>query len=116
MKNLLKTAFVIVLCASSLTSCKPKLKKVTGVVANVEMSNLGDTLKSMKLVHDKDTMVFSLKEARYSNGEMMKSDSVDVHYVKGNGDTLRAMLVFVKPKPSKVIDIKADTTKELLTR
>ena len=47
---------------------------------------------------------------------MMKGDSVQVHYVKGHGDTLRALLVFVKPTPAKVIDVSKDTTKVLLTR
>lgn len=107
---------MVALSANVLVSCKEKLKKVSGVVTSVETSYIGDTVKSMRLYDGEDTLVFALREAQYNNGMMLKGDSVDVHYIKGRGDTLRAMLVFVKPAPAKVIDIKTDTTKEILTR
>lgn len=116
MKKYLFAAFAIVLTISTFTSCKEKLKDATGVVTSVETSYMGDTIKSMKLFNGEDTLVFSLDQAQYSNGLMIKGDSVDIGYVKGNGDTLRALLVHVKPTPAKVIDIETDTTKTLLTR
>lgn len=86
------------------------------MVTEVEASRLQDNVKSMKLYDGEDTLLFGLKDAEYNNGIMMKDDSVQVYYVKGHGDTLRAMLVYVKPRPAKVIDITKDTTQMLLTR
>lgn len=115
-KYLIALMMTAAVCAT-LTSCSEKLKKASGVVANVESSNLGDTLKSMKLFDGEDTLVFALKEAQYNNGVMLAKDSVDVYYLKGHHtDTLRAMLVYVKPQPAHVIEVKVDTTKKLLTR
>lgn len=85
-------------------------------MTNVEASDLMDTLKTMKLYNGEDTLLFALKDAQYTNGVMMKGDSVQVNYIKGHGDTLRALLVYVKPAPAKVIDLKVDTTKVLLTK
>ena len=116
MKKYLIALASVALLAGSLTSCKEKLKNMDGVVTNVETSNMGDTVKSMRLYNGEDTLIFNLKDAEYNNGLMMKGDSVQVHYIKGHGDTLRALLVFVKPAPAKVIDINKDTTKVLLTR
>ncbi len=100
----------------SLSSCKEKLKHVDGVVTSVEASQMMDTIKSMKLYDGEDTLLFGLNDAEYNNGIMVKGDSVQVHYIKGHGDTLRALLVYVKPHPTKVIDLKVDTTKVLLTK
>ncbi len=116
MKKYLIAFASVALLAGSLTSCKEKLKNMDGVVTQVETSNLGDTVKSMRLYNGEDTLIFNLMEAEYNNGLMMKGDSVQVHYVKGHGDTLRALLVFVKPTPAKVIDVSKDTTKVLLTK
>ena len=87
-----------------------------GVVIDVEASQLMDTVKSMKLYDGEDTLLFGLKDAEYNNGIMVKGDSVQVHYIKGHGDSLRALLVYVKPRPSRVIDLKVDTTHVLLTK
>ena len=46
-----------------------------GVVTQVETSNLGDTVKSMRLYNGEDTLIFNLMEAEYNNGLMMKGDS-----------------------------------------
>ncbi len=107
------TALVI---TGSLSSCKEKLKHVDGVVADVEASQRMDTLKSMKLYDGEDTLLFGLKDAEYNNGIVVKGDSVQVHYIKGHGDSLRALLVYVKPRPAKSIDLKVDTTQVLLTK
>lgn len=109
-------ALVIMAIMGCLTSCKEKLNHVDGVVTEVEASQLMDTLKSMKLYDGEDTLLFGLQDAEYNNGIMVKGDSVQVHYIKGHGDTLRALLVYVKPRASKVIDLKVDTTQVLLTK
>lgn len=116
MKRNLFALVTIAFVAFTLVSCKEKLKKESGIVTSVEASYMGDTVKTMKLFNGEDTLVFNLKDAQYNNGMMLKDDSVDVHYIKGHGDTLRALLVYVKPAPAKVIDIDKDTTKVLKTR
>lgn len=103
-------------CVFSFASCQEKIKETQGVVTSVDGSQYGDTIRSMKMLADGDTLVFTLKDARFDNGVMLKGDRVKVHYISGNGDTLRALLVYVKPNPSKVIEIKQDTTKQLLSR
>ena len=103
-------------CTFSFSSCEEKLKEKEGVVTSVEGSKMGDTIYSMKVYDGTDTLLFSLKDARYSNGVMITDDQVRVNYLNGNGDTLRAMLVYIQPKPSKAIEIKPDSAKELLSR
>ena len=98
----------------SLSSCKEKIKDVEGVVTSVDIN--GDTIRSMKVFNGEDTLIFTVKDAQYDNGVMLANDNVKVHYLSGNGDTLRAVLVYVKPRPSKVIELKPDRTKPLLTR
>ena len=109
--------WVVLFCAVlSFSSCKKEIKNVEGVVTSIESNQSGDSVLSMKVLFDGDTLLFSLKDAQYDNGMMIKDDAVRVHYIDGNGDTLRAVLVFVKPKPSKVIELHSDTTETLLTR
>ena len=98
----------------SLSSCKEKIKDVEGVVTSVDIN--GDTIRSMKVFNGEDTLIFTVKDAQYDNGVMLANDNVKVHYLSGNGDTLRAVLVYVKPRPSKVIELEPDSTKPLLTR
>lgn len=100
----------------SLSSCKEKIKDVEGVVTNVDFNSEGDSIRSMKVFNGEDTLIFTVKDAQYANGVMLANDNVKVHYLSGNGDTLRAVLVSVKPRPSKVIELKPDSTKPLLTR
>lgn len=100
----------------SLSSCKEKIKDVEGVVTNVDINPDGDTIRSMKVFNGEDTLIFTVKDAQYANGVMLANDNVKVHYLSGNGDTLRAVLVYVKPRPSKVIELEPDSTKPLLTR
>lgn len=116
MKNYLFVWVILLGCIFSLASCEEKIKEKDGVVTSVDASQYGDTIYSMKVFDGEDTLVFSLKDARYDNGIMLKDDKVKVHYLKGNGDTLKAVLVYVKPNPSKVIELKPDTTKQLLSR
>ncbi len=107
----------IILCVASicfvLTSCKPKLKDCRGLVTQIELNK--DTLKSMKIQTSKGELVFNLKDVRFTKGVMMKNDSVIVNYIRGRHDTLRALVVTVLPTSAHYIDVKKDTTKELLT-
>ena len=116
MKKCLIAWVVLLGCTFSFSSCEEKLKEKEGVVTSVDASKLGDTFYSMKVYDGTDTLLFSLKDARYSNGVAIKDDQVRVNYINGNGDTLRAMLVYVQPKPSQAIEIKPDSSKELLSR
>lgn len=118
MRKYLFSLLALGLAACSLNSCKQKLKEVSGVVTEVAMSGdyQSDTIHTMRIFNGEDTLLFSLKDAQYNNGVMLKGDSVQVGYIKGKGDTLRALLVYVKPAPAKVINIEVDTTKEVMTR
>ena len=100
----------------TLSSCKEKLKEVEGVVKSIDATQHTHEFKTMKVYDGQDTLLFSLKDAQYNNGIMLDGDSVKVHYIKGHGDTLRALLVYVKPAPAKVIDLEKDTTKVLMTK
>lgn len=87
------------LCISllSFTGCgKNELKDVRAQVTSIEVKR--DTLMSMKATVDGDTLLFSLKDARFNNGIMLHGDSVIIDYIKGRGDTLRALVVTILPK------------------
>ena len=82
----------------TLTGCKEKLKQSRGIVAAMEMS--GDTLLNMRVaVQGGDTLVFKLDDANFNRGIAMHGDSVLVNHLSGPGDTLRAIIVTVLPKP-----------------
>lgn len=109
---------MVAISANVLLSCKPKLKDVSGVVTDVDMTgdHDGDTVHTMRLFNGEDTLLFKMDDAQYSNGLMLKGDSVNVSYIHGKGDTLRALLVHVKPAPARIVNIETDTTKTLLTK
>ena len=82
----------------TLTGCKEKLKQSRGLVTAMEISN--DTLLNMRVsVGEGDTLLFKLDQADFNNGMAMQGDSVIVNHLKGNGDTLRVIIVTVLPKP-----------------
>ena len=82
----------------TLTGCKEKLKQSRGIVTAMEMS--GDTLLNMRVaVQGGDTLVFKLDDANFNRGIAMHGDSVLVNHLSGPGDTLRAIIVTVLPKP-----------------
>ncbi len=82
----------------TLTGCKEKLKQSRGIVTAMEMS--GDTLLNMRVaVQGGDTLVFKLDDANFNRGIAMHGDSVLVNHLSGPGDTLRAIIVTVMPKP-----------------
>ena len=93
--GILAMAFV---CTLAFTGCKEKLKQSRGLVTAMEISN--DTLLNMRVsVGEGDTLLFKLDKADFNNGMAMQGDSVIVNHLKGNGDTLRAIIVTVLPKP-----------------
>ncbi len=112
-----KVSFLLAgLVAVALSGCRQKLQQTEGVVTAVGIAG-GDTLATMRMACDGDTLLFKLQDARYTNGVAFVGDSAEVHYIKGHGDTLRALVVYVKPAPAKApVDIHSDTTAVLLTR
>ena len=106
----------VALALTALTGCRQKLQRTTGQVTAVEI--VGDTLKTMRMTNaDGDTLLFKLQDAQFTNGVAFQGDSTEVHYIHGRGDTLRALVVYVKPAPVKApIDIHKDTTEVLMTR
>lgn len=89
----------------TLSGCrKSGLQNIRGEVKNISFHN--DTLKAMTIFinEDKDTMVFSLAEARLQRGVMMFRDSVIVDYVEGRDDTMRALVVTVLPREIKLVE------------
>jgi hypothetical protein len=118
MRKYLLAVAAVGLVLGALSSCKPKLKDVSGLVTDVDMEGTTrhDTVNTMRLYNGEDTLLFSMKDAQYNNGMVLKGDSADVSYIAGNGDTLRALLVHVKPRPAQVIKVTVDTTKTLKTR
>lgn len=112
----MKKVLFLLVAAAALTGCKQKLQQVTGQVTGVDIA--GDTLKTMRMATgDGDTLLFKLQDAQYTNGVAFQGDSAEVHYIHGRGDTLRALVVYVKPAPAQVpIDIHKDTTQVLLTK
>jgi hypothetical protein len=111
MKKLFLALAVVVLVLTGMTSCKKGLQNVHGLVKKVHI--VKDTLESMTVYinEDKDTMVFSLREARLQRGIMMFGDSVIVDYIEGRNDTMRALVVTLLPK---IIDPDAPITKDTL--
>ena len=100
-------------CTLALTGCKEKLKQSRGIVTAMEMS--GDTLLNMRVaVQGGDTLVFKLDDANFNRGIAMHGDSVLVNHLSGPGDTLRAIIVTVMPRPAHYFTPDSAST-ELLT-
>ena len=114
--RLLLSVFAFALIAGTVTSCKPKLKHTKGVVIDFDASRLLDTLRSVRVLADGDTLVFNVGIANFTNGFVTSGDSVEVDYHKWHGDTLRAIVVQVKPRPAKEVDLDTLKNKPLLTR
>lgn len=92
---------VVALCAGCmLTGCKEKLKQVRGTVTAMEHN--GDTLLNMRVAgQDGDTLIFKLDDANFNMGIALQGDSVLVNYLSGPGDSLRAIIVTVMPRPTQ---------------
>lgn len=109
MKKSVLFGFICCLLASvCLTNCGKKgLQNVRGEVRSLEVH--GDTLVAMSLNIGKDTMLFSLDDARFQNGLMLPRDSVIVDYIEGY-NVLRALVVTVIPKAKQYDNhAKSDT-------
>lgn len=115
MKKILYYLFFVgvVCCTLSLTGCKPKLKDVRGLVKSVNVH--GDTLLYMTVMDAKDSLVFNLDKARFTDGVAFTGDSVIVNYIDGREGKYRALVVTVLPKRSNVIELNKGTAKKLLT-
>lgn len=107
---------LILIGIGSLTSCKPKMKDVKGVVTKIDATPLLDTIRSVKVYADGDTLLFNVDSVRYSNGIMQEGDSVEVYYIKGHKDTLLALVLNVKPPKPNVADPALMKNNKLLTR
>ena len=104
MKKLILSLVALCALVPVLTGCggHRELKELRGMVASVAMA--GDSLTTMKVTVDADTLLLKLADARFTNGVMMGGDSVTVHYIEGRGDTLRALLVNVLPRAPRYFD------------
>lgn len=114
MKKSLALFCVMAFCTISFfTGCKEKIKNVRGQVVTIE--HHGDTLLNMKVRTSDETLLFKLDDARFNIGVMLEGDSVLVNYVKGHGDSLRALIVTVLPRPARYLENEIDSSKEVLT-
>lgn len=107
----------------TLTGCHnkraPEGKKggVKGVVTSLDVSKRGDTIRSMKVLVDDDTLVFNMRTAILDNEMVTSHDSVHVNYLNdGHGDTLRALDVRVIPQPGKIVSLDSMKHNKLITR
>lgn len=91
-------------------SGKKELKQTKGVV--IELKTIQDSLVTARVTVGSDTLLFKLADARFVNGMFIKDDSVSIDYIEGQGDTLRALVIAVLPKPIRYVE-KSDT---LVTR
>lgn len=117
--NKLLVVFSAFLLTLGVASCGKdnKLHDTKGVVTEVNGSRFGDSIYSVKVLADGDTLLFTVWDSEFTNGIMTVGDSVTVYYTKGNKDTLVSRVMYVHPKPSKVIDKDTiNKSKPLLTR
>lgn len=115
MKNKMKKLFLFAMLGLSLLtvvncSGKKELKQTKGVV--IELKTIQDSLVTARVTVGSDTLLFKLADARFVNGMFIKDDSVSIDYIEGQGDTLRALVIAVLPKPIRYVE-KSDT---LVTR
>ncbi|MBO4892351.1 MAG: hypothetical protein J5502_07045 [Prevotella sp.] len=108
---------VIGLSLLTVVSCGQKeLKQLKGVVTHIQA--VDDSLATAKVLVDGDTLLFKLADARFVNGIFLNGDSVTIDYIEGRGDTLRALVIAVLPKPVHYIDLndKSEQSDTLATR
>lgn len=119
-KNRMKKVFLLAVFGLSLltvVSCGNKeIQQTKGVVSSIKV--VEDSLATANIVVDGDTLLFKLADARFVNGMFLKGDSVTIDYIEGRGDTLRALVIAVLPKPVHYIDLnnQADQSDTLATR
>lgn len=98
--------FLAVVCCT-LHSCREEIKTCAG-----QIRELNDTVMTTK-IGDYD-IAFDIRRAEYTNGAVMAGDSVTVHYTGDLKDLhARALLVYLMPRPGRVVDAVYDPSKEL---
>ena len=120
-RNRMKKFFlfaVIGLSLLSIAGCsgKKELKEMKGVVTFIW--SIQDSLVTANVANGSDTLLFKLADARFVNGMCLNGDSVMINYIEGEGDTLRALVISVLPKPTQYIDLNSQDAMSdtLLTR
>lgn len=101
----------------TVVSCGQKeLKQLKGVITDVQA--IEDSLVTAKVLCESDTLLFKLADARFVNGMFLQGDSVTIDYIEGRGDTLRALVIAVLPKPVHYIDLnnEEDKSDTIVTR
>ena len=114
-----KVFLLAVICLSLMSyvgcSGKKELKEMKGVVTYIWA--VQDSLVSVNVANGADTLLFHAEDARVINGMFINGDSVNINYIEGENDTLRAMVIAVLPKPIHAIDLNSDEKSDtLLTR
>lgn len=113
-----KVFLFAVICLSLLTivSCNDKktLKQTKGVVT--ALKTVKDSMVTAKVVVDGDTLLFKMADARFVNGMFIKDDSVQIDFIEGQGDTLRALVISVLPRAVQYIDLNGTPSDTLVTR
>ena len=114
-----KVFYLAVICLTLMTfvgcSGKKELKEMKGVVTYIWAEQ--DSLVSVNVANGSDTLLFHAEEARIVNGMFINGDSVNINYIEGEKDTLRAMVITVLPRPIHTIDLNsAEQSDTLLTR
>lgn len=107
---------VMGLALLTVVSCseKKELKQTKGVVTTLK--TFKDSLVTANVVVNGDTLLFKLADARLVNGMFIKDDSVQIDYIEGRGDTLRALIITVLSKPVQYIDLNDTPSDTLATR
>lgn len=100
----------------TVVSCSEKktLKQTKGIVT--ALKTVRDSMVTAKVVVDDDTLLFKMADARFVNGMFIKDDSVQIDYIEGQGDTLRALVISVLPRAVKYIDLNGSPSDTLVTR
>ena len=119
MKIKMKKLFLVAACGLALltvVNCtsQKELKQTKGVVTSLK--TVGDSLATARVVVDADTLLFKLADARFVNGMFIKDDSVQIDYIEGQGDTLRALVITVLSKQVNYIDLNGEASDTLVTR
>ena len=91
-----------------------ELKQTKGVVT--ALKTVGDSLATARVVVGADTLLFKLADARFINGMFIKDDSVQIDYIEGRGDTLRALVITVLSKKVNYVDLNGVASDTLVTR
>jgi hypothetical protein len=114
MKNSILAILLFSSCLLGITSCgKKELKETKGVVTNIELKH--DSLFCAKILVDEDTLLFKLADARFINGVFINGDSVNITYIEGHKDTLRALVVNVIPQAIRYLNPEAAKNDTLIT-